>query len=111
MSRRAPARGAVASTRARTCSRVWHQRPRWHVEGRCSSKGGARREGQCVSMGSRGSEATGSETLAAVREILPALRARAGEAEAQRKVPAESIKELQQAGATRLLQPTRWGGL
>jgi len=50
------------------------------------------------------------ETLAAVRDLLPALRGRAGEAEAQRKVPAESIKELQQAGVLRLLQPTRYGG-
>jgi 3-hydroxy-9,10-secoandrosta-1,3,5(10)-triene-9,17-dione monooxygenase len=53
----------------------------------------------------------GVETLAAVRELLPALRGRTGEAEEQRKVPAASIKELQEAGVTRLLQPKRWGGV
>ena len=59
-----------------------------------------------VSMG----KVADDETLAAVRELLPALRGRVGEAEAQRRVPAESVKELQQAGVLRLLQPSRWGG-
>jgi 3-hydroxy-9,10-secoandrosta-1,3,5(10)-triene-9,17-dione monooxygenase len=62
-------------------------------------------------MGSVVSKDAGDETLAAVRELLPALRARAADAEAQRKVPAESVKELQEAGVTRLLQPRRWGGI
>src|SRR4051794_6356230 len=50
------------------------------------------------------------ETLTAVRDLLPALRGRVAEAEAQRRVPAESIKELQEAGVLRLLQPARGGG-
>jgi 3-hydroxy-9,10-secoandrosta-1,3,5(10)-triene-9,17-dione monooxygenase len=50
------------------------------------------------------------ETLTAVRDLLPALRGRVAEAEAQRRVPAESIKELQEAGVLRLLRPARWGG-
>ena len=61
-------------------------------------------------MGSVVSKDADDETLAAVRELLPALRARAADAEAQRKVPAESVKELQEAGVLRLLQPRRWGG-
>ena len=54
--------------------------------------------------------AADDETLAAVRDLLPALTARVADAEAARKVPAESVKELQQAGVLRLLQPRRWGG-
>jgi len=64
-------------------------------------------------MGTQPNTSMGSaadETLAAVRDLLPALRGRAAEAEAQRKVPAESVKELQQAGVLRLLQPKRYGG-
>lgn len=50
------------------------------------------------------------EVLAAVRELLPALRGRAAEAESQRKVPSASVKELQATGVLRLLQPRRYGG-
>jgi 3-hydroxy-9,10-secoandrosta-1,3,5(10)-triene-9,17-dione monooxygenase len=50
------------------------------------------------------------KVLGAVRELLPALRGRAAEAEDLRKVPAASIKELQAAGVLRLLQPRRYGG-
>jgi 3-hydroxy-9,10-secoandrosta-1,3,5(10)-triene-9,17-dione monooxygenase len=57
-----------------------------------------------------GKDAADDETLVAVRDLLPAIRARAGDTEAQRQVPAESVKELQEAGVLRLLQPERWGG-
>ena len=50
------------------------------------------------------------QVLGAVRELLPGIRGRAAEAEAQRRVPAASIKELQAAGVLRLLQPRRYGG-
>ncbi len=50
------------------------------------------------------------KVLGAVRELLPALRGRAAEAEELRKVPAASVKELQAAGVLRLLQPRRYGG-
>ncbi|HST84999.1 MAG TPA: flavin-dependent monooxygenase [Kineosporiaceae bacterium] len=50
------------------------------------------------------------KVLGAVRELLPALRGRAAEAETLRKVPAASVKELQAAGVLRLLQPRRYGG-
>jgi 3-hydroxy-9,10-secoandrosta-1,3,5(10)-triene-9,17-dione monooxygenase len=52
----------------------------------------------------------GHQVLEAVRELLPALRGRAAEAEALRKVPAASVKELQATGVLRLLQPRRYGG-
>jgi 3-hydroxy-9,10-secoandrosta-1,3,5(10)-triene-9,17-dione monooxygenase len=50
------------------------------------------------------------EVLGAVRELLPTLRGRAAEAEELRKVPSASIKELQESGVLRLLQPRRHGG-
>ncbi|WHT17216.1 flavin-dependent monooxygenase [Crossiella sp. CA-258035] len=50
------------------------------------------------------------QVTAAVRELLPALRDRAQEAEDLRRIPAESIKALQENGFFKLLQPTRYGG-
>ncbi|NEB81708.1 flavin-dependent monooxygenase [Streptomyces sp. SID14478] len=48
--------------------------------------------------------------LDAVRALLPALRERVADAEAQRKVPESSIKDLAATGFFRLLQPRRFGG-
>jgi 3-hydroxy-9,10-secoandrosta-1,3,5(10)-triene-9,17-dione monooxygenase len=56
------------------------------------------------------SEPVGQEVLAGVRELLPVLRERAQEAEDLRKVPAGSMKSLQELGFFKLLQPTRFGG-
>jgi len=53
----------------------------------------------------------GSDVLEAVTELLPAFRQRAQEAEDARRVPAESVKALEEAGFFRLLQPARFGGL
>ena len=50
------------------------------------------------------------EILGKVRELLPALRERAAEAEELRKVPPESVKALQETGFFRMLQPVRYGG-
>ncbi|GAA2824674.1 3-hydroxy-9,10-secoandrosta-1,3,5(10)-triene-9,17-dione monooxygenase oxygenase subunit [Crossiella cryophila] len=50
------------------------------------------------------------QVIAAVRELLPALRDRAQEAEDLRRIPTESIKALQENGFFKLLQPTRYGG-
>ncbi|NEB06975.1 acyl-CoA dehydrogenase family protein, partial [Streptomyces sp. SID13726] len=50
------------------------------------------------------------DVLEAVRALAPALRERSAEAEAQRKVPAASIKELAATGFFRLLQPRAYGG-
>lgn len=50
------------------------------------------------------------EILGKVRDLLPALRDRAQEAEELRRVPPESVKGLQETGFFRLLQPVRHGG-
>jgi 3-hydroxy-9,10-secoandrosta-1,3,5(10)-triene-9,17-dione monooxygenase len=50
------------------------------------------------------------QVIEAVRELLPAFRERAQEAEDARRLPAESVKALQEAGVFRLLQPARFGG-
>ncbi|MEU9706285.1 3-hydroxy-9,10-secoandrosta-1,3,5(10)-triene-9,17-dione monooxygenase oxygenase subunit [Streptomyces sp. NPDC047981] len=55
------------------------------------------------------SDATGA-VLEAVRALAPALRERAAEAEAARKVPEDSVKELAATGFFRLLQPRAYGG-
>lgn len=48
--------------------------------------------------------------LAALGELLPALRERAAKTEQARRIPAESIDELTETGIVRLLQPRRHGG-
>ncbi|MFI9025686.1 3-hydroxy-9,10-secoandrosta-1,3,5(10)-triene-9,17-dione monooxygenase oxygenase subunit [Streptomyces sp. NPDC053560] len=48
--------------------------------------------------------------LAAVRELAPVLRERAPEAEQLCRVPDASIKELEETGFFRLLQPRAYGG-
>jgi 3-hydroxy-9,10-secoandrosta-1,3,5(10)-triene-9,17-dione monooxygenase len=50
------------------------------------------------------------QVLGAVRELLPVIRERAQEAEDARRIPAESIKDLQETGFFKLLQPKRYGG-
>ena len=49
--------------------------------------------------------------LDGVRDLLPAFRERADEAERLRVVPEASIKELEETGFIRLLQPRRFDGL
>lgn len=48
--------------------------------------------------------------LDGVRDLLPGIRERADEAERLRVVPEASIKELEEVGFFRLLQPKRYGG-
>ncbi len=50
------------------------------------------------------------EVLAAIEHFLPVLRERAQDTEDARRVPAESIKALQEIGFFKLLQPKRYGG-
>ena len=57
------------------------------------------------------SATAGSKVLAAVKDLLPGIAARADQAEADRRIPAETIAELKEAGVFRMLQPQRWGGL
>ena len=49
--------------------------------------------------------------LDGVRDLLPSLRERADEAERLRVVPEASIKEIEETGFFRLLQPQRFDGL
>ncbi|GAA2154013.1 flavin-dependent monooxygenase [Nocardioides koreensis] len=49
--------------------------------------------------------------LDGVRDLLPSLRERADEAERLRVVPEASIKEIEETGFFRLLQPRRFDGL
>lgn len=50
------------------------------------------------------------ELVERARAMIPALKSRARRAIADRKVPAETIAEMQEAGFFRILQPKRWGG-
>lgn len=52
-----------------------------------------------------------TKVLEAVTDLLPRFRERAVAAEQARRLPAESIAELQEAGVFRMLQPKRYGGL
>ncbi|TAL76022.1 MAG: flavin-dependent monooxygenase [Rhodanobacter sp.] len=44
------------------------------------------------------------------RAMIPRLAERAPQAEAAGKVPEETVRELEEAGLLRVLQPKRWGG-
>ena len=48
--------------------------------------------------------------LAGIDDLLPLLRKRAQETEDLRKIPEESIKDLDDLGFFKLLQPEQWGG-
>src|SRR5918993_3502541 len=48
--------------------------------------------------------------LDGVRDLLPTFRERADEGERLRVVPESSVKELEETGFFRLLQPKRYGG-
>ncbi|MGL4306963.1 MAG: 3-hydroxy-9,10-secoandrosta-1,3,5(10)-triene-9,17-dione monooxygenase oxygenase subunit [Mycobacteriaceae bacterium] len=50
------------------------------------------------------------EVIAGIKALLPQLAQRAQETEDLRKIPEESIKDLQELGFFRLLQPAQWGG-
>ncbi|WP_310529903.1 3-hydroxy-9,10-secoandrosta-1,3,5(10)-triene-9,17-dione monooxygenase oxygenase subunit [Nocardioides sp.] len=52
-----------------------------------------------------------SPVLDAIRDLLPGLRERADEAERLRQVPEQSVKELEETGFFRMLQPARFEGL
>lgn len=56
------------------------------------------------------SEQDAQRVIEEVRQLLPVLRERAQKAEDARRVPEESIEELQRTGFFKLLQPARHGG-
>jgi len=53
---------------------------------------------------------TRAEILARADGLIPALRERAARAEELRRLPEETIRDFQDAGFFRALQPARWGG-
>ena len=57
------------------------------------------------------SELAADAVITAIRDLLPVLRDRAQETEDARRVPAESVKALQETGFFKLLQPRRYGGV
>ncbi len=48
--------------------------------------------------------------LARARELVPILAERAPRADAERRIPAETIDDFRRAGFFRILQPKQWGG-
>lgn len=50
------------------------------------------------------------ELIASARKLIPALKARAAQAEADMKVPDETVAEMKAAGLFRAMQPKRYGG-
>ena len=53
---------------------------------------------------------TREELTARARALVPAIRARADEAERLRRLPEETVNELRDAGLQRVLQPAAYGG-
>jgi 3-hydroxy-9,10-secoandrosta-1,3,5(10)-triene-9,17-dione monooxygenase len=48
--------------------------------------------------------------IARARAMIPALKARAAQGEADRKIPDETIRDFQEAGFFDILKPKHWGG-
>jgi 3-hydroxy-9,10-secoandrosta-1,3,5(10)-triene-9,17-dione monooxygenase len=53
---------------------------------------------------------TGAELVARARAMIPVLKARAAQAEQERRIPKETIRDFHEAGFFKILQPARWGG-
>ena len=51
-----------------------------------------------------------AELVARARALIPVLAERAAGAEAKRRIPRETIADMQAAGLFRVFQPRRWGG-
>jgi 3-hydroxy-9,10-secoandrosta-1,3,5(10)-triene-9,17-dione monooxygenase len=51
-----------------------------------------------------------AELVARAQALIPVLAERASQAEQQRRVPHETIADMQAAGLFRVFQPARWGG-
>ena len=51
------------------------------------------------------------EALDRARALVPKLRERAGQAEAEGSMPPETVRDLHASGLLRILQPRRWGGM
>ena len=53
---------------------------------------------------------TAAELVARARALQPVLKERAAAADEARRLPAETIRDFQDAGFFKILQPERWGG-
>lgn len=53
---------------------------------------------------------TRAELTARARAMIPTLKARSAAAIAARRIPAETIRDMRDAGFFKILQPKRWGG-
>ena len=53
---------------------------------------------------------SGSEIIARARAMIPKLRERAPQGERERRLPKDTIADMQAAGLFKVLQPKRWGG-
>ena len=63
-------------------------------------------------MTSRGFAEVGyEEAMGRARALVPALRERAGGAEAARQMEKQTLEDLHRAGLFRFHQPKRWGGM
>src|SRR6266436_2669782 len=58
-----------------------------------------------------GSSGEAAAFLARIDGILPLLKERSAEAERLRRLPAESVRAMTDAGIFRAVQPMQWGGL
>ena len=50
------------------------------------------------------------ELLQRARNLIPALKSRSAQADKDCKLPDETVREMQEAGLFRALQPKKWGG-
>ena len=53
---------------------------------------------------------TAEEMIARARAMIPVLRERAPQGERERRLPKQTIADMQAAGLFKVLQPRRWGG-
>src|SRR5256885_14251820 len=51
------------------------------------------------------------DAMERARMLIPRLRERAAQAEAARRLSAETLRDLHASGLIRALQPKRWGGM
>src|SRR5262249_60124219 len=51
-----------------------------------------------------------AELIARARVLIPVLAERAAKADEERRIPRETIADMQAAGLFRVFQPRRWGG-
>jgi 3-hydroxy-9,10-secoandrosta-1,3,5(10)-triene-9,17-dione monooxygenase len=59
---------------------------------------------------SAATDVTIDDLVARAEALLPAIAERALQAERERRIPQETLDEIQSAGLGRILNPTRWGG-